>query len=127
MTIDKRQNLLLSKGFLIPVILVIALAAFGIPKVWQFFHPKPMPTKIDDSSTRTPASSTSASVSETAVSSPTSLRIVGYYMRTDGEYIVLYTDGAYTRFAKARAFIMDGYNTTGFINGQPTAFYGVSQ
>lgn len=126
-TIDKRQNLLLSKGFLIPIILVIALAAFGIPKVWQFFHPKPIPTKIDASSTRAPVSSGSASVSEAVVSSPTTLRIVGYYMRTDGEYIVLYTDGAYTRFAKARAFIMDGYNTTGFINGQPTAFYGVSQ
>lgn len=133
-TIDKRQNMLLSKGFLIPVFIAVALLAFSIPTLWNFFHPNPTPTKIKASSASVPSSSVSTPVlsgstvaSATADVTLTTLRIVGYYMRSDGEYIVLYMDGPYTRSAKARAFIMDGYNTTGFINGQPMAFFGGSQ
>lgn len=126
-TIDKRQNLLLSKGFLIPAFLVVALAAFGIPKVWQFFHPKPTPPKSNVNTSRPHLAPSVNASSDTTVSTSTTLRIVGYYLRSDGEYIVIYMDGPYTRSAKARAFIMDGYNTTGFINGQPVAFFGGTQ
>lgn len=54
-------------------------------------------------------------------------RLLGFYSRPDGEYIVLYSDGAHIRTVKARSFVFDGYQTAGFIDGRPAAFMGAIQ
>ena len=95
----------------------------------QFFHPVPAPTKSNAHSPQAFTSSATGdtTLKDTAPATPAVLRVIGYYTRSDGEYIVLYTDGTNTRLAKARAFIIDGYNTTGYIDGQPVAFFGAVQ
>lgn len=130
-TIDKRQNLLLSKGFLIPVLIAALAGAWGVTKTWEFLHPKQassVPTPVSKDSSPQLATTDKGGPASAAVVQPSEpFRLLGFYSRADGEFIVLYVDGTHIRTAKARSFVFDGYQSMGFIDGRPVAFIGGMQ
>lgn len=129
--IDKRQNMLLSKRALIPVFLSFFVGIWSLSRVWSFFHPEVAKTSDAKAGEVVHASAPTTVQPAAAASSPDhsgsdAVRLLGFYSRSDGEFIVVYSDDGGIRAARAGAFTFDGYHTTGFIEGRPAAFLGAA-
>jgi len=126
--IDKRQNVLLDRKFIIGGVLVLGLLGWTIPKLWAMFHPEPKGGK--------PAASAGATAAPGAPAAPggapapslvkpmSPWRIVGLVRRENGETLVYLQDerGA-TRSVLASSFVLDGFQTVGYVDGEMVGFW----
>lgn len=124
--IDKRQNVLLDRKFVVGAIVVVALLGYTVPRLWAMFHPEPkMAEKQASGSSSTPAKTKTAGagqVPSTQAMSP--WRIVGLLRRSNGDTLVYLLDerGA-LRSLTASAFSLDGLQTVGYVDGEMVGFW----
>lgn len=124
-SIDKRQNVLLDRKFLIGGVLVLALLGWSIPRLWALFHPEP---KAKTTETAGKASGTAQAAPKPAAPAVTQSmspwRIVGLIRRPSGETLVyLQDERGFTRSVVASSFVLDGFQTIGYVDGEMVGFW----
>lgn len=122
-SIDKRQNVLLDKKFVLGGIFTLALLGYTVPKMWAFFHPEPKAPTI--AAQTAVSASRSAPGSQAAPIQPMSpWRIVGLLRRPSGETVVyLQDERGSTRAVIASSFVLDGFQTIGYVDGEMVGFW----
>lgn len=116
--IDKRQNVLKSPKLIAAVIGAPVLIAFLGTGLWKFLHPS--------ESKEVRAIGSVEGARQAAISSPavSAWRIIGLVHRPTGETLVyLQDDRGYTRTVIASAFVLDGFKTEGFVDGEKVSFW----
>lgn len=124
--IDKRQNVLMDRKFIIGGVLVLGLLGWTIPRLWAMFHPEPKAKPPAEAGAK-PSGSPQAVASAPGgglVKAMSPWRIVGLLRRSNGETLVyLQDDRGATRSVLASSFVLDGFQTVGYVDGEMVGFW----